>query len=477
MLWLGLDLPRLPLEVFPGEATPSRPFAVTAMSGGMRRIALANPLAREAGIRPGMSLSTALSLDGDLQSKDRDPATEQRALEDLAAWAGQFTSFVSLDPPRGLLLEIEGSLSYFHGLDPLRRQFAAGLAALGFHGHTAVAPTPLGASLLARTGREPAMTDQGDLAVALGELPLAYLDLPDPDLEALRGLGLQQIADCRKLPRDGLARRLGTRFLNDLDRAFGHRPDPRPAFQPPESFDQELPLPAEVTSTQALIFAVRRLVLALCGFLQGRDRGVQHYTLCLFHRDAPADELRLELVSPSRDADHLLALLQERLDRFELQAPVETIALRADKLLPLADNHPRLFAEDRDSADTAERLMERLQAHLGQEAVTGIRPAADYRPEHAWRPCTPGPRQAVSHCPERPLWILERPRPLDTRDGQPIHDGHLEILQGPERIESGWWDGQDVARDYYTARTAAGERLWIFHDLRNDDWFLQGWFG
>ena len=59
----------------------------------------------------------------------------------------------------------------------------------------------------------------------------------------------------------------------------------------------------------------------------------------------------------------------------------------------------------------------------------------------------------MSHCP-RPLWLLAEPQPLDGRE-HPRYEGRLEFEEGPERIESGWWDGRDVRRDYYVARTPA----------------------
>jgi protein ImuB len=63
---------------------------------------------------------------------------------------------------------------------------------------------------------------------------------------------------------------------------------------------------------------------------------------------------------------------------------------------------------------------------------------------------------------------------------RPRYEGPLEIEEGPERIESGWWDGHDVARDYYVARNGQGARLWVFRNRRaaggDADWFLHGWF-
>ena len=48
--------------------------------------------------------------------------------------------------------------------------------------------------------------------------------------------------------------------------------------------------------------------------------------------------------------------------------------------------------------------------------------------------------------------------------------------QGPERIETGWWRGGDVRRDYFMVETTDGTRWWIFHRLDDGRWFLHGCF-
>ena len=54
----------------------------------------------------------------------------------------------------------------------------------------------------------------------------------------------------------------------------------------------------------------------------------------------------------------------------------------------------------------------------------------------------------------------------------------LALLGGPERIESGWWDDGDVARDYYRATRADGQHLWVFRECREPRrWFTHGLFG
>jgi protein ImuB len=47
---------------------------------------------------------------------------------------------------------------------------------------------------------------------------------------------------------------------------------------------------------------------------------------------------------------------------------------------------------------------------------------------------------------------------------------------GPERIETLWWRGPSVRRDYYRIATAAGSQHWIFRRLDDGQWFLHGIF-
>ncbi|HBB21736.1 MAG TPA: DNA repair nucleotidyltransferase, partial [Pseudomonas sp.] len=47
---------------------------------------------------------------------------------------------------------------------------------------------------------------------------------------------------------------------------------------------------------------------------------------------------------------------------------------------------------------------------------------------------------------------------------------------GPERIESGWWDGADARRDYYRVQTTTGQQGWAFRALTGGPLLLHGWF-
>jgi protein ImuB len=109
----------------------------------------------------------------------------------------------------------------------------------------------------------------------------------------------------------------------------------------------------------------------------------------------------------------------------------------------------------------------------------------EHRPEAAWRRVHElllisaprmnekiADRSAGSGMP-RPLWLLDAPLPLPDMQR---HQSGLTLEEGPERIESGWWDGNGVARDYYVAHRARGEKLWVFQERQSKRWYLHGMF-
>jgi protein ImuB len=72
---------------------------------------------------------------------------------------------------------------------------------------------------------------------------------------------------------------------------------------------------------------------------------------------------------------------------------------------------------------------------------------------------------------------LPRPHRLVSRDGIPSLQGELTLCAGPERIETGWWDGEEVRRDYFVGRNARGEAYWIYREHRDlSAWYLHGIF-
>jgi protein ImuB len=64
--------------------------------------------------------------------------------------------------------------------------------------------------------------------------------------------------------------------------------------------------------------------------------------------------------------------------------------------------------------------------------------------------------------------------PVQFRDRTGPHI--VAVCEGPERIETGWWRGPHVQRDYYRVTDQAGRCFWIFRRRGDRQWFLHGWF-
>jgi protein ImuB len=122
------------------------------------------------------------------------------------------------------------------------------------------------------------------------------------------------------------------------------------------------------------------------------------------------------------------------------------------------------------------RLVERLAARLGPGRVFGIALADDHRPERGWKKPPVAARIAFDGG-TRPVWLLQRPQRLVAEAGKPTLQGRLELIAGPERIETGWWDGEPVNRDYFVAANPVGETYWVYRELREPAaWYVHGVF-
>jgi protein ImuB len=288
-------------------------------------------------------------------------------------------------------------------------------------------------------------------------------------------IGLHSIGQCLQLPRAELARRAGPVLLRLFDRLLAQAPDPREQWQPPQRFVQRIELPAEIGQHTALLFPARRLLVGLCGFLRGRGVATQYLQWCLLHRECAPTCFEQGLLAPSRDADYILEMLRERIERVQLAQPVVALELRVDDCLPFEERSDSLLPGLGVSRD--QRLLERLRSRLGERQVLGLCHVPDHRPERAWRFCTPGATGTVATAAVRqPPWLLPEPRLLRMVEDGPDYGGPLQLRSMPRRIESGWWDGFDIARDYFVALSAEGERLWVFRDRRSGQWFLHGLF-
>jgi protein ImuB len=279
----------------------------------------------------------------------------------------------------------------------------------------------------------------------------------------MRSIGVRTVGELLALPRDGLGGRCGQTLLDDLDRAAGDLPEVRVFFALPERFSARLELPGPVDLAEGLLFAARRLLIQLEGLLAARHAGIRAFRLLL-----EKQSIEIRLASATRDAERLCRLLRERLATLALARPVEAIGVEAGDFVPLAGHTAGMFGDALAQAEGWAQLLERLELRLGRGAVHGVTTYPDHRPELAWRRVEPGewePRE-FRHPGPRPLWLLQTPRRL--------REDQFSLLAGPERIEAGWWDGDEAKRDYFIAQCDGSSMGWVYREA--GEWYLHGFF-
>lgn len=492
MLWIGLHFPQLAMDALVGgygsALLVDKPLVIYEGPAQRPLLMALNRAATEAGLHVGHALAAARANVREITALARAPEKEAAALETLAHWLAQFTPQVTIEP-QGISLEVAGSLSLFGGIGALVKRMREGIGKLGYRVLVGIAPTPLAAQLLARTTahapthrmcRTPAT-----LSACLADVPLIHFAWPASTLATLATLGLTHFMHMQALPRAGIKRRFGERVLGDLDRALGVLPDPRGYCVVPEHFFMRREFIFDLTTSAQLLPHAEVMLIALEGFLRARNAGTQTVTLVLKHGREQHTSLSLAAREPARHARHWLSLLREKFAVAALAAPVIEITMRVERLAHYAVVSESLLAAHAGGTPSADlqTLVDRVVARLGHAAVWQIAHHNDHRPEYAWQAganphATQRPIQHPMHRPMlRPTWLLREPRALTTMHDIPRYHGELTLLAGPERIDTGWWDGKPVTRDYFIARNPQDEICWVYRDYRfGRKWYLHGFF-
>jgi protein ImuB len=492
MLWLCITLPQLPLEALQCERS-EQPTVVTALEGNVRSVVCCNPAADRVGLKPGLNFTTALSMLPEVIAFERRSSAEQAALERLATWAYQFSGTVILgeifsDLQRArstaLWLEIGASLRLFGGFRKLIEELEAQLRTLFYSYQLGIAPTLEGSALLARTGVRVAITTPVALRARIENIGVHWLNLDPWMTQQLQTVGVRTVGLLVSLPRDGVAKRFGPEVCNYLDRLTGAAPDPRPTYRLPPKYHAHFEFEAEVRSTESLLFPLQRMLREFVGFLRARDTGVQRFNVRFIHRASHHDDtgavtnISVGLSMPDRNSERFLALTRERLEHATLPSATIALQLSAEEFAMPTALHSDMLSGAAEQSEDFSHTLDRLTARLGEEQVHGVKAVADHRPEFTWAPITgmaadETARQRLAgyqlEWPDRPLWLLPEPKPLQSGAVPPLG-------AGAERIEGGWWDGGDVQRDYFIAHTPQGAALWIYRDASDGSWHLHGFW-
>ncbi len=430
------------------------------------------------------------------QLRELNSALQKKYLDQLAGHMQSVSSTVSFHP-QALICEVRSSLKYFAGIDVIHQKLQKLVGeqlqqwdlADGFF--YAASPTVSGSLLLARSGHNALVYRPENLRSALGQLSTDVLDLNKEQRRRLLNMGIRHLRDIWRLPSDGLCKRFGSNFVNQLNKALGKVAEPTLNYIPPPAFAASYDLPYELENLNQLLPIADELLAQLCDFLRRRDLSTSSLVLFLRHEKRDSTEINIGLRMASRSQQHLTLLLETHFDKLSIPAPVVAVKIevkefdaffaKSDSLLK---NEPSGSASYSDS--NLIQFIEQLQARFGDSHVKSVSNATQHCPEYASLQLNykekPNRRGRIAKPIEvsanpRPLWLLQEPKQLNINKGRLFYRKPIAIVSGPERIETHWWSGIDVCRDYYVAREHNGSRLWIYHEKNGKrNWYLHGFF-
>ena len=476
-------------------------------------------------------------LAGDLQRRIS-PLVAIEALDDKP-WDGR-----TIHQQQVLLCDISGVTHLFGGEQQLLQATRRRLEHYGLNAQMAIADNVAVAWALAhyREMIVPPGIDLQQQSQLLAPLPVQALRIPAATTYTLGRLGVTRIGELLRLPRAGLATRLGTHLVKRISQLLGEVDEPLQVHRQQAEHEASLLLEYPTADQAILADRVAKLIQKVRAGLVQHQRGALRVVCHLALLNHPPLTLEVGFFAPTMDADHILGLLLQGFENRQLPDLVSKITLSIPLAAPLRHCQNSLFDDGKQHTGIADqslaRMIDGLSGRLGRDAVLGIVGNDNPLPEKSYElyPLTGATRQLGSTARgksskrnkssaqkykqgtmaqrlsrkslqphrqdalRRPIHLLGNPTPLAVtkpaatsscppeaiRIGGKVH----EVLRfwGPERIETDWWQGPCVRRDYFRIETDSGDWWWIYRNLnrsagdqtasadRRSQWMLHGRF-
>ncbi|HEV3339658.1 MAG TPA: DNA polymerase Y family protein [Pirellulales bacterium] len=455
--------------------------------------------------------------------------SDREALASLVPWCEHFSPSVGVDttePLESLFLDVTGLAGLFHGEESLVEHVQREFGRRGLTTRAVLADTPGAAWGLARYGKmaQPSLVvPPGQTLAELSPLPVEALRLNSDCVETLKDLGLRRVGQLLPFSRESLAARFGPELLLRLDQASGAVEEVIVADHPEPTVEAEWIFEHPTDREEVIRQVFQRQLEQITRELAPRRQGVQELVCRWRGETGTSGEITVGLYRASASPRHLAELIDVQWEaaRRKLAEPLASVSISVTAAAALECRQQELFERryegdaPYDPRQTA-LLIDRLSSRLGRSSVVRARLLPEAQPELAWRyePLVGGPkrrsnrprdvlrgvrvrqpgkkRSASKDSLFRP-WPLVRPLSLAVRPlgvevvsmathGSPLafvfldQQHRVQRTWGPERIQTGWWRGRSVRRDYYRVETTAGRWFWLFRQLTDNRWYLHGTF-
>ena len=368
----------------------------------------------------------------------------------------------------------------------------------------------------------------------LEPLPVRCLRIDPATLQTLGRLGIESVGQLMQLPFSGLASRLGRPLVRRLQQAIGQLDEPINVHRLETEHRETWSLQYPTADLLILMDRLQRLCEQLGTGLAARQCGALRMTCRLDLSDHSPLDFEIGFFAPTAQAEHLCGLLTQKLETIRLPSDVLRISLNVTLTgalrttqKSLMDSQGPLFDELREGSiggsmagSSISRMVDSLSGRLGRAHVVEVHLQPNPLPEDSYS-ITPlagenRPQRAKSKhsfgfasqrtsrfvpqkcdAMRRPLSLLQSPLTLKVSldegsfsqavpsprlpESLLLHGVVHRIVKhwGPERIETLWWKGPTIRRDYYRVETDRKHWWWIYCDLAFEShyfWMLHGRF-
>ena len=488
-----IHLPALPLQALlrAEPALRGRPVAVVAGGeDGRGLVEAASAPAQAAGVRRGVSAAQAQARCSGLLIRRSAEELEAAASEALYDAASAFSPQVELG--RGLALLEVGDLGQLFPSEPgLGEAMKVRVAQVGLHAQVAIADHPAVARVIALCRAGVTVIPSGEERAALAGLPLAALEPSPAQAALLARWGLRTIRELAALPRKQVVARLGRDGLRLHRLACAEDDTPLTPTPPPPLLTETAELEDPLDNLEPLSFILRGLLDRMMARLLALHQACGELTVRLHLTDKSTDERPITLAAPTRAVATLLDLVRTQLASRPPAASVRAVLVqtvpqrsRPTQLSLLAPAGP---LPDK-LATTLARLIALCgegqvgrpvvpDSHLpGEAAIIEFPTMAATAPVRSTAEAPEGapPHLLTAHIfrPPREVTVQARGHAIESITGAlaGAFAGAVRKSGGPYRLRAGTL--RKSPRDYYDVELVSGDALRLFHDLREDRWFL-----
>lgn len=472
MLWLYIYFPSLQLDNLLAENNISSTNAIVVIDAKKNEVMQLNKTAIATGIHLKMGLASAAMLCSELQVVPYQAPIENDLLYLIAEHLYQVSSDIALNQPCGLFIKVSNMLSLYHDIDDYWTEIEKILKVFKVNYYAATAYTPFAAQVLAQAKQLLICQDKDKLQHALYSLPIETLLLSEKSKKCFKKMGIKTNKQCFTLPFHEVAQRFNKEEVQYLAQVQGKITTSFQYFQFKLYFSYSLDLLYEIKNTAVLEHPLKKVLTLLESFLYQKNLVTQELVFIFSSRDAAPLTLKVTSAHGEYNKTTWLNLTMLKLSRIKLLVPITIISIKVTHFSSNKGEMCDLFIGQSQGIQSS-HLLSILLNKLDKKNVLKLARYDEHRPEKASqyhlineKKLNTNDITKFKRVPLRPSLLLNKPELLAMS---------IDVLHGPERIQTAWWDKEQATRDYFIARNHEGQLCWVYRQP-DQQWFLHGFF-